>query len=297
MKKNKTLLKAGGLSGLFKASLYALLRKLNKKISSFSTELYDLQNFIERRKGKIAIHGKTLFVDFNLDGHAFRFQLRKGSSDATVLTQIFQKLEYQPLVTLINCFPQTPISNIVDAGANAGFTSVFLGKNFPEARIISIEPDAENFLLLNTNIKENGINCSARAQALWGTSEKVKISPEFRDHREWSRQVQPMLSSDKSYSIEGITLDTILREEKWKEIDILKMDIEGGEKNVFSDKALSLDILSRIKFIAIELHDEFDFRMKFESYLKEAGFIYTNTGESLIGFNAKKVGLKNGFDK
>jgi Methyltransferase FkbM domain len=54
--------------------------------------------------------------------------------------------------------------------------------------------------------------------------------------------------------IEATTIDEIMSNMHWDELDILKIDIEGAEKAVFEKSA---DLwLSKVKSIFIELHDD-----------------------------------------
>lgn len=54
-------------------------------------------------------------------------------------------------------------------------------------------------------------------------------------------------------SIEAITIDTIMQQQGWTGIDILKVDIEGSEKELFS--ANYQKWLPVTKVIFVEVHD------------------------------------------
>jgi len=41
---------------------------------------------------------------------------------------------------------------IIDAGANVGYSSVYFLSNFPNCRVIAIEPDGDNFASLQKNL-------------------------------------------------------------------------------------------------------------------------------------------------
>ncbi|MGF1643403.1 MAG: FkbM family methyltransferase [Thiotrichales bacterium] len=45
-----------------------------------------------------------------------------------------------------------PAKFIVDAGANVGYTSLFMATRHPAAKIVSIEPEESNFLQLQQNV-------------------------------------------------------------------------------------------------------------------------------------------------
>ena len=84
--------------------------------------------------------------------------------------------------------------------------------------------------------------------------------------------------------VEGVALHGIIDEIETDYIDILKIDIEGAEKEVFSDEKNSRKVLEKVRFIAVELHDEIDFKIKFEKIL-ESHFIFYYSGQTLFGFN------------
>jgi FkbM family methyltransferase len=56
-------------------------------------------------------------------------------------------------------------------------------------------------------------------------------------------------------AITGMTISSILTLQNWNVVDILKLDIEGAEKEVFSADDLSW--LRKIRLLIIELHDRY----------------------------------------
>ena len=99
-------------------------------------------------------HGILLFIKlklkrFNLlyiPGVQYPITLRNGTSDHSVFLQIFLKEEY------FYSYDKN-IHTIVDAGANAGYATIYFASLFPNAEIIAIEPELENFKLLTKNTK------------------------------------------------------------------------------------------------------------------------------------------------
>ena len=55
--------------------------------------------------------------------------------------------------------------------------------------------------------------------------------------------------------IEGMTINSLLELKKWDSVDIIKLDIEGAEKEVFSANDLSW--LNKTRLLIIELHDRY----------------------------------------
>jgi FkbM family methyltransferase len=46
---------------------------------------------------------------------------------------------------------------MIDAGANIGFSSVYLACRWGATRIVAVEPDPENAELLRRNLAQNGV--------------------------------------------------------------------------------------------------------------------------------------------
>ncbi|MCA6434994.1 MAG: FkbM family methyltransferase [Bacteroidetes bacterium] len=140
---------------------------------------------------------------------------------------------------------------IIDAGANIGYTAVLFANWWPNATIVSIEPDLENYELTLLNTKKY-TNIHVLHAGLWYKNAKLQIEAGQEDGfvvREVSNETK---ISSQNLS-EGISLDEILTRFKKNKIDFLKMNIEGSEKEVFSFNYQNW--LPKTKAMLIELHD------------------------------------------
>ena len=167
--------------------------------------------------------------------------LRPGTVDLTVFEKIFLDLEYELP------FPLSP-QRIVDAGAHVGLASRFFAQRYPDSRIIALEPMESNLAVL----RQNAAACpqiEVVPSALWGRSATLSGS----DAESWSHAMSEALT--EGHSIQGITVPEILRHTGWSRIDLLKVDVEGAEREVFCDEAQAW--LPRVGAIAIELHDRY----------------------------------------
>lgn len=103
------------------------------------------------------------------------------------------------------------------------------------------------------------------------------------------------VNSSDEYDIKAITITEILRQFNYNQIDILKIDIEGAEKELFSENYK--DWLGKVDVLIIELHD----RMKkgcsdsFYSAVKQYDFNKTEKGENII-LTKKKCSHLDLFD-
>ena len=76
---------------------------------------------------------------------------------------------------------------------------------------------------------------------------------------------------------------------KFEIIDVLKIDIEGSEKQLFSDEVSANAFLSKTKYIAIEIHDELDCRAQIDKCLTLNNFDYFLINGLTIGVNRNLV--------
>jgi FkbM family methyltransferase len=169
--------------------------------------------------------------------------LRAGTSDIEVMWQLFLDEELD--------FPMPSNAKfIIDAGANVGFASVYLARKFPDARIVALEVDPDNYAMLKKNVSAYP-NVSPIRRAMWHEAGYVKV--ENPRAAEWEFRVAKASWFERG-AVKAISVDALLRAFKAKHVDLFKMDIEGAEKEVLSASTAWLD---RTKVFAVELHDRF----------------------------------------
>jgi FkbM family methyltransferase len=171
--------------------------------------------------------------------------LRLKTSDLNAYDKVFLKHDY---AFPIDGTPQT----IIDAGANIGFASIYFARQFPEAKIIAIEPELSNFKLLERNIRpfKNIIPLQA---ALWPQDTTLDLVDPGIGH--WGFQVRAN-SADvprpRIEKVQALSVPTIMHRFGLDQIDIFKIDIEGAEKELFEAPEAWID---KVQTIMIETHD------------------------------------------
>ena len=121
---------------------------------------------------------------------------------------------------------------IVDGGANVGYASVYFAGKYPDARIISIEPNRENCALFDKNCAPYP-NVELVRGALWSSDTALVIeNPDARSHA--FRVVEVPASPPTAGSFKGFTVADILARSGEKQVDLLKLDIEGSEEQLFA---------------------------------------------------------------
>ncbi len=172
--------------------------------------------------------------------------LRLRTSDAKLYEEIFLSKEYDYPTSFS---PRT----IVDVGANCGMTSIFYANQYPNATIVAVEPEATNYaaLVRNTRIYPNIIPIHA---ALWNEDGQVEVFRGDEGFRGWPRMTdwgQWGFHVRKGTGCRALTMASLMREAGIETVDILKVDVEGAEQEIFS----SCDWMDKVKLLAIELHD------------------------------------------
>lgn len=278
----KTLLTSKEKANLF---LLNLPWKFKKICPGYLRELENTCLKIIRRGGLIIPHKEKLEIHFQGN----KYYLRVGSTDFLVFDQVIIEEEYKPIIDLIKQKNKSSGKlNIIDAGANVGFTSLYFSQAFDNSLIVGIEPDSKNFQALYSNIALNNKNENIKVMhaGIWGIDSELAINNSYSDGREWSLSLREVDRTETGYiKIKAYGLSTLMASHSIKVVDILKIDIEGGEKNLFDEWSKYPHIFKLIKFIAIEIHDELADRNFINLCLKQNGFEIFEIGETTFGEN------------
>lgn len=181
----------------------------------------------------------------------YEIMLRLQTSDVPTFFQIFGGGDYES--------PNLPASasTIVDLGANIGLTTVFFGLKYPSAKILSVEPEVNNYASLVGNTNGLGPRVQRQHAAVWMNDGLINIHLEDDDGRPlgfWGVQTSGRQSKYEN-KIKCYKMETLLEEVAFGTVDILKVDIEGAELELFSHDVEKW--LPRINLIIIETHDRF----------------------------------------
>lgn len=170
------------------------------------------------------------------------FLCRKDSCDLAVVRRNLGAGE--PLVPLER--PRL----IIDAGAHVGTAAVLYAAAFPQAAVIAVEPNAENHRFLRRNLRPYPRAVALRG-ALWAAAGHVRIqNPESASV---GFRVTPC-APDASSSVRAYTVKELLAFSKLERIDLLKLDIEGSERELFSSDPEAW--LPFVDHLVIEVHED-----------------------------------------
>ena len=166
---------------------------------------------------------------------------RHGTVDENVLADVFGRHGYSLHDIPLQPAPDRPL--IVDAGAHIGCASRWFADQTPEALVIALEPEVENFTLLQRNT--DGIEGIHKNNAAVGPLAG------------WCRVVDPGLGNwgyrtTPGHEVRVVPLNMIVLRAVDRNPWIVKIDIEGGEADLFTANTEWIDA---VPVIMIELHD------------------------------------------
>jgi FkbM family methyltransferase len=139
---------------------------------------------------------------------------------------------------------------ILDLGANIGLFSVWIARHAPGAKVFAIEPSGENHAAAERNLAgwaRNVTLCRAAVGRSSGKGHLLTGGERTLDHR------LALSASGTSEAVDIISLEQAVDLTKAEFIDLLKMDIEGGEVDALEGAPAPL--LKRFRRIALEFHD------------------------------------------
>lgn len=173
-----------------------------------------------------------------------RIFLRTATTDFKVADGILRNGDYRHAET-------SEPKVIVDVGANIGAVTLLYARKYPTAKIYAIEPEAGNFEMLKMNVGVRAGIVPIR-QAIWSRHMTREIQNRRTGAWGYTLADLPADVQGMGQTVECVTMDEFMTQQGIGRIDILKMDIEGGEKEIFEHPEGWLD---RVDMLAVELHD------------------------------------------
>lgn len=153
--------------------------------------------------------------------------IRHGSPDVVTLGEIFHRPDYEPppaVAALLAARAAGRALRILDLGANVGLFGVFANGRWPGCDVTAVEPDPENLAVLRRCVELSGRGAAWRVVAAAAAAHDGEVP--FEGGGASLSRIAPGASG----SVPAIDALALLGE-----IDLLKMDIEGGEWAILDD--------------------------------------------------------------
>ena len=193
--------------------------------------------------------------------------IRRNIWDARIIREIYFDKPYVRYFKL----PKNPV--VVDVGGYIGDFTLYAAKYLRARKVIVYEPTKENFELLSRNVGNNSFEGDVVA-----VNKAVGVDPEIRLNVEISGNDEIHVSSywyqkSEQRVVPCVTLAELMETHGLDSVDLLKVDCEGGEYDIFP--ALEDATLGKIRNIVFEYHqvDGFEERLRHVlDRLKSAGY-------------------------
>lgn len=203
-------------------------------------KLFGLKGALRRAS---ILAGRSDEFHANIPRSSKKVLLRLGTTDVAAYEHVFIGDEYGFSLA------KEP-SLIIDAGANVGMSAVYFALRYPGAKILAVEPELSSFAVLKRNA-EMFANIVPVNAALWNRRCILQLQSGGAGH--WGMRV---VEDDGSLDsgVQATTLPELLKEHELEHVDLLKVDVEGAECEIFGD---ALSWMSKVSVICVELHDRF----------------------------------------
>ena len=190
--------------------------------------------------------------------------LRPCSSDIDTFREIVFERVYEPVVSrLSNC------ETVIDLGANIGLSAQYFLSTLPNCRVFAVEPVQESCRLLARNLE-----CAGKGRgrwiraAAWEDGRSLSVHAEYDTDRFDSYCVHEGEAS-QSERVTGLSVAQIIDLSGFSKVDLLKVDIEGAERNLFKGHAAWLECVNAI---CIEFHGDSRQESGFDRKVADHGF-------------------------
>jgi FkbM family methyltransferase len=134
---------------------------------------------------------------------------------------------------------------VVDLGANIGLASLWFAQRYGCRAFVAVEPAADNVRLIRRNMADNGIEAQVVEGAVGAVDGTAQFASSGRSHsgRLKAEDGVPVRVQSPATILELVDADA--------RVDVLKVDIEGAEDQIFTGSATWLE---RVDAVLIEIH-------------------------------------------
>jgi FkbM family methyltransferase len=181
-------------------------------------------------------------------------------SEIMIYEEIFVKRIYN-----LSALPFQPTA-VVDCGGFEGYFTLLASAHFPETQLMAFEPHPANFLAMCSNFARNGIEVSARAQAVSNYSGRMQFSGDGFH----GRLLQDKQSVDL-VQVEVANLREVIIRLSPRSL-LLKLDVEGEEDKILPE---IIEVLPQTCAFFFEWHHGLATFKTVERLLTDAGFAVT----------------------
>lgn len=196
---------------------------------------------------KVSIH--ELFVPNPMPVQGIKLWRHPAKADSDKTRMISGGYEVETTKFLLSFLK--PGMHFVDIGAHIGYFTILAAKAVePIGKVWAFEPMPSTFLLLQRNIKENGVDkiVEALQSAVTDKVDNILLFPHLLLCRS-SIFERDGMKIQKAMHVETTSLDSFFKNKSWPRIDLIKIDIEGAEAKAIKGMTELVKRNPRVKLI------------------------------------------------
>lgn len=189
------------------------------------------------------------------------------AEDDRFIKEVLIEKEYEYLHTY---------DTVIDIGANVGTFSLWI---YPYAnRVYSVEPNPKPMRLLEKTVADNNLTKIYTVEAAITGSDGLRLLKNTDDRL--MQYGSGEINDNTGIEVKSYRLDTFIKQNNIEYVDLMKVDIEGGEVELFESEGFR-NIASKIGTIIGEYHDG-ERRAKIIPALESSSFRYIDVGTHFI---------------
>jgi FkbM family methyltransferase len=172
--------------------------------------------------------------------------LRAATSDVLVFREMFLERVYDQALAALGVERIRP--RILDCGANVGFFPVLCSRLFTNPFVVCVEPELGNFDALKANIR--GIPAVVKPVRAFLGAHPGQGYLKDCGSGEWAFTLS-YTQVAAAEPIPVLDIPSLLQSAAWDDVDLLKVDIEGAEADVFASCSPWIRL---VRFMIVETH-------------------------------------------
>ena len=192
-----------------------------------------------RLPGALSRREQLVHVNIHNGKEALQLAIRINGYDYDVVDEIFARRCYDVGLS--------DVKTILDLGANIGLAAAFFSRKYPGCVVACVEPVPKNLAVLHRNIALNSLPVQMFPVAVGASNGRteMELSLDPRQSTALQSDHTPPLSGE-IISVEIRSVPSLLTELGWAKLDLMKIDIEGGEKHVLGGRPVWLSCVNAI---------------------------------------------------
>lgn len=266
-----------------------LLRKIKNRLVGKALKKSNL--LVQLSQNKHLINPQNIIAQIQENKKVIEYQYKNhtlytNNESATIyhLVHSIEKIE-----KLVEAIDLDRCETILDVGANTGLFAYFVKNKYPESFIYIFEPDEKLWPIIHANLSKDNKYEVVKYAVTDTDNDNITfyINTQSAQTNSTIKEAVSIVVEENSIiekQVETITLDTFCKLRNIKNVDVLKIDIQGNELQAFSK---SHEVLKMTTIVLAEVTFMVDDTFEFIDLIKKYYNSYTPINGVLMGADLK----------